>query len=585
MQANTYKTTYSCMGRFIIEKIQELCHNRSLDSYRVRYLNPKSAITELYNLINDWNKNRIKDFNTVIACSEEVNYLLKTENYLDFGTLSKDKLENNINLLIKEKKISDSLDYELYYLLSKNENYLQNLFREIDSILLDPFDTIKNKITCCLKLDKLLDYSISEAINLKFSKSYISKLNQALFIYNEKKTFEESWQIFKEILTTRQLEKYSLIFSIQGSENQLNNITLPEVISEIDRTVFATTIEPKINNFIKPKESKRFVLIEIMALDYYQAMKLGKKEFAKILDRIHVGYSNLKIRIRDTAIVVNSIYKEKADLQPIHYQIDGYYRSENSQYEQFIADLQKIDENASIAYEVKERINSALRQLRLGNEAIEIEKKFINYWIGLEFIFSNYDKDKSTFKRLLDYFPIIHSVYYIKRNLVHFHDSLKIFPIEIASDEELKYLTETTPYDEIINEHFEQYPLLAYRASRLKSHLTNATDKRTTYLTRHKTHLEWHLTRLYRVRNELIHDAAIIEHIENLTANLRYYLNFILNKQIDFFSDCSPKPIENKAIIMDDFFMHHLMIYEYLNQNKLTIEEAIKMKYTLDYLR
>jgi hypothetical protein len=100
-----------------------------------------------------------------------------------------------------------------------------------------------------------------------------------------------------------------------------------------------------------------------------------------------------------------------------------------------------------------------------------------------------------------------------------------------------------------------------------------------------KIHLEWHLTRLYRLRNELIHDAAIIENIENLTGNLRYYLNFILNKLIEFFSDCPPKPLNDKEVSMDDFFMHHIMLLDNLYEKKITIEESIKMKYTLDYLR
>lgn len=586
MQINNYKVEYNYLERFVIEKTQELCYNRSLDSYRVKYLNPKSSIIELYQLLNDLKTNKIKDFNTIISCSKEVLYLLKNDSYLNFGDLSKQNFENDINKIIKNSTVTESFEYEIYYLINNNKDYLNSLFDEINNIRSLTYDTIGEKISCFIKLDTLINYSISEALYLNFSKSYLYKLTQALFVYNETMSFNKSWQVFTNIVLTTNFEKYSIIFNIQGSESQLANINLSDLLTVVNSDIFAENTEAKINNFKKQKNGNRFVVIEVQALDYYQAMKLGKAEFAKVLDKIHIGHSNLSIKIRDTAIVVNSMNKEKANLQPIHYQIDGYYRSEEAQYGKFINDLKSIEDNTKIAYDAKDRINSALRQLRLGNEAIEIEKKFINYWIGLEFLFSNYNKDKSTFKRLLDYLPVIHSVYYIKRNLLHFHETVDKYNIDIEKARDLIYLTDVASYDKLINNYIGEYPLLSYRASRLKSHLLNNNEKRKKYLTKHKTHVDWHLIRLYRVRNELIHDAAMIENIENLTGNLRYYLNFTLNKLIEFFADSPQQKVMNdKLMTVDDFFMHHLMILDNLVENEIPLEEAIKVKYTLDLLR
>src|SRR5690606_17154671 len=98
------------------------------------------------------------------------------------------------------------------------------------------------------------------------------------------------------------------------------------------------------------------------------------------------------------------------------------------------------------------------------------------------------------------------------------------------------------------------FPLLSLRARKLKSHLFNSAEKRKKYILEHKNNLKWHLGRMYRLRNELIHDAGLFENIENITSNLKYYLTFIINKLIEYYADVQPKPNSDKKIMMDDFF-------------------------------
>lgn len=54
---------------------------------------------------------------------------------------------------------------------------------------------------------------------------------------------------------------------------------------------------------------------------------------------------------------------------------------------------------------------------------------------------------------------------------------------------------------------------------------------------KHGTNLERHLTRCYRIRNEIVHDAAIHLNIESITGNLKYYLTFILHALIYYLDE------------------------------------------------
>lgn len=78
--------------------------------------------------------------------------------------------------------------------------------------------------------------------------------------------------------------------------------------------------------------------------------------------------------------------------------------------------------------------------------------------------------------------------------------------------------------------------LMRYRASKMKSHLRQRESIRN-YMKQHESNLRQHLSRIYRLRNELVHEAAIKQDMVNVTSNLRFYLMFVINQMIGYFSD------------------------------------------------
>ena len=579
--------TQNPLQSFLIQKLIELCYNRSLDSYRAKYLNPLQSVKELYQLIHDWELKKIKNFRTLEMEKRELTKFLDAENYLRFETVSKERLISDLNA-IKEKTIDyELIEYQLYRVQVENKEYLKDLIDRLDVELAEVKTEDDEVIKQMIEVDKLINFIITEAISLNFSKSYLYKLVKAIFKYNPETDFQSQWVQLKAILLELKQEEYSIIFKIRSSESQLENITIPDFQKEVDPEIIGHNEKRKITNFIKSNSGIRFIIYQNSALDYYQALKKAKSDLSKLLDKIHLGYSNLKITLSDTAVLISKEHKEKGDIQPLYYQIDGYYKSNDAQFQVFQDSLNRIEDNEKIAYEVKDRIISALRHLRLGNEAFEIEKKFINYWIGLEYLFSNYNKDTSTFARLIQYFPLLHSVYYVKRNCLSFQDLLKSADLSDETKEmgnDIKNFSKAETYDAIKNETTSSNPILRFRAQRFKSHFISNSEKRKNYLNNHKENVEIHLHRLYRIRNKIVHDAALIDNLESLTGNLRYYLSFTLNKGIEYFSNSDSKPIASKMISMDDFFMHHQMLWNNLKEEKFPLDKLLKMEYSMDFL-
>jgi len=100
------------------------------------------------------------------------------------------------------------------------------------------------------------------------------------------------------------------------------------------------------------------------------------------LDQVHLGITNVNISIPDTALVINLANIDKGASQLTNYMMDGVFGNDISLFLRFYPLIGAVEENDNIEQDVKDRLNSALRYLRMGNTTVEMEQRFINYWIA-----------------------------------------------------------------------------------------------------------------------------------------------------------------------------------------------------------
>lgn len=93
-------------------------------------------------------------------------------------------------------------------------------------------------------------------------------------------------------------------------------------------------------------------------------------------------------------------------------------------------------------------------------------------------------------------------------------------------------------------------------------------------LKRHSDNLYWNLTRLYRIRNEIVHNFEIKNGIYIHISHMKYYLSFILNSILDFMAD-EPSDINNDKVTIEDYFITQEIIFGSLKSEKL--EEFMKI--------
>lgn len=340
------------------------------------------------------------------------------------------------------------------------------------------------------------------------------------------------------------------------------------------------------DNFIVERPNRCFIKSHVPAPDYLSALKKAKASLAENLDALNLGFGDEHLQVHSRVLVIDESNPQGARFQEGKNFLDGKYKVAQDHYQSFIDKLPVILARNNINKESKEKIKSAIRYLRLGNESTEVEHKFINYWIGLEYLFSNYEST-NTINRIKEYFVACHSLSYVKRNAFDFYKSVsRLAPDELAELEHYhqdpkQSLSNPTFYTEISEIFRNSHPLIAYRARLLGEALcpTDGQNKIKNYVERHQKNTIIHFTRIYRLRNEIIHDAATNTNNESIASNLRYYLTFILNGVIEYLSSS-----ENDNASIEDYFTINEILLGNIAHKKWKLDDLLDVSTPIDFI-
>ncbi|MBK7290100.1 MAG: hypothetical protein IPI78_07635 [Chitinophagaceae bacterium] len=481
------------------------------------------------------------------------------------------------------------ITYAIEALLADNFDYLITVLDGLEALVANN----NNSLTELEKIDLSLNILFSELIHRDFSKSYLYRLLYGIFVNTlvQGNNFVTHFASFRTRILSAAI-RYEVIFrtdttqKVYDSISAIQNATL-RLADDINDIRLTGSRGAELSNFNVTATNRKFIRCVVSASDYLAALKKARSVLSEYLDVINLGLADEFLHIHQRALVVDTRSPGSADFQHNVNILDGSYRVEKDHYLEFTRKLPTILNSGDVQGETKEKIKSAIRYLRLGNQSTEVEHKFINYWIGLEYLFSNYES-QNTINRIKEHFINAHLLAYLKRNTYSFkNDFGKISSANQAlapsfSAGDYSCLSEKTFFTDAGQHLLSTHPLIAYRALKLHKWFfpvgggtANASD----YLKKHKANLETHFTRIYRLRNEIIHDAATNTNNEHIVSNLRYYLTFILNELIDFFSRNS-----GKLISIEDYFVQNEIEIGNIEHSGYPLDQLLNVDCSIDFI-
>lgn len=537
-------------------RMTEILHKDTLDSYRVKANNVMSLLIEFRGVLENWTLGNIKNYQTVSYCLEECTDLIKKDTCLDFSFYDKDLFIEEFSIYDKEQRadknilvpVTMKLKTYVEMCISINKTiYLERLLDKIRQQLFFEGTIDDTNFSPTLReFDAYVSSFACELLRKGFSKKYLYSFFKYFKQNKYRIPFREAFDKMCSTLVFGEKKRYTVVFKLNFPHDVSTDTTItdfPNLKASIDESMKNSII--KEIGYKEEGDRIRFYIMEIDALDSAMAARLCHDELSTIFD---FNLNTFKsVEVPSTALTFcprDGIEGYNVKLEKV-FILDrgdmGMSEDEHSLYEK----LKSIEQNPIISQDVKDRIIAAIRHLRIGDCQSEIEQQFINYWIALEFIFASSLSKESTFERIKKFFIEISQACYIKRNILY----LNTWLIKTHRIQEDEYYWEKNDVNEFINSI--DNILLKYRLLNMKSHLRNGESIKK-YLAQHRKNLEQHITRIYRLRNELIHEAAIKQDIANVTSNLRSYLVFVLNQLIFYFNSSN---YDMKSREMMQFFL------------------------------
>lgn len=528
-------------SQYFFNRAFELLHRKSFDSYRLSLNNPRTVFAELDSVIEKYTKKKIKHFDPTISevGSEALDFLQNPylSDLLRVDPFTKNQVIHLLNetcVKSKSDKKTRSLKLLSKTILTNNPDFKLGLFNRVVA-LVNTDDPQRHP-----ELDTLTGWLLSELIDMGFSRAFIVDRFRKCRdnIFNGGTDFQIAVGKLNTIFDTPS-QDYRVVFKVKKQTTQTLRFTTPN-IKAIPKLLKAIEDSTLLSQKFKDRAADEvFIQVVVKVHDFWSALTLGYQQLSGELEINALHNSDNRIIVENQAIVIHKASK-LFRVDTIEQQVDGFYYHNEVEFTRFTNNLKNIESNTA-----REKISSAIRFYKLGNESVEMEHKILNYWIGFEQLFSAVDSNEDAINRMKSFYTSINIAYYFQRRVNYLLSSLDRNTIRYDGNKIDASIFESTLDTTKLSGTNPLY------LSRLESYFKlNNNKELKKYIELHSKRLNQHLTRIYRVRNELVHEGRTRTNTKLLAGHLRHYLLFTIEQVTN---EISENPTLDK---MDDVFVY-----------------------------
>ena len=551
--------TLSERQRFFLSAWFNLSHKGSLDSYRVRVMNPINILRELIAMYQPH-----ADENDRRRVAEEVIDIFTDQPIIDFNINKYSGLDEFLTILKEALETPKSTGEK-----SKTPQTLTQKGAMIKSFCLQA----KHSLETHLLIDSMqwlrdrlneTDMGLNNAAKRKSYYAIERATRDALSIaLDEGGSIETLFQHYRAMISpiaegevfsfdsrlakvceylTAEPKPHKIVFQIIGAadplrlEGQFDSISITQTPPAIEEN----PLDP-IKKFIEAKNTI-FAVAEVTSRDGRSAGMLAFRQIGEILDLVRFAFDERNIILKSRFLLVDdkkSLILEVPDIIP-----NPESSLTSQKLEEFVTDLNRWGERAQGSIEGKDRVYSAFRLYRVGAEARIFENKLVNWWTGVEYLTKGGKSNGGPIgvgaENSLAYILLLG---YIPKHLQAFKSIFKALNIQadlpngkaslgdLCIKDIYKTLKDPNNYTAIENSCSQH----TYMWMHLQKFIEQiATPKKThEFIKRHEKRLRWQIQRIYRARCDIVHSGRQVVNVSLLCANLEYYLKSVLRAMID----------------------------------------------------
>jgi len=525
---------------FFAQRWEEMLFDYSIDSYRFRMLNAPGLCQEIidtYSLCEmqmlAWGRlTSIKEeLVSDLETDEESRNLLGTRySSIHKGLSSWNSKQKNLReIALAASTIYNVLDKQLY----------PKLVNELRKALGNP----KRKD----RIDSLAASLLTELIRKGLSPQFLYQETNLHFFESGKIYSLDSFDSFEEKIRPR-MHNYSVTFNAPKTGKLITKNANPDFVrfsNKFQKKLESDQNEEKFSSGSKPSDI--FLTFEnIRERDPYSAREIAVMRLETASSFIGFFLHNFSVSLPSNAIV----YQESDEAKSFLVNAPKSSTRKRPDPKPWLIDKKVLVMLGPIInYETQEstrnRLLGSLRSHMFGTRADVPEDQFTNLWTALETLTGNTVQDNIISSLLDRCTPILCLKYFRHLALSLLNDLRRCLPdykkdlmLEKTQDEsELSYFLDFLTSEEKA-EHLRKVfskldinPLLKNRLYRYWKLFDNP-EMAFKILEKHEIRVKWHLQRMYRTRNALIHAGQADRSVKYLVVNLHSYVDHIFSEII-----------------------------------------------------
>ncbi|WP_233008028.1 hypothetical protein [Rheinheimera faecalis] len=524
----------------------------SLDSYRVKTINPLNAIEEMSKMFNI----SISNNSDIEMVYSEAKHVLTSDPLLKLEHRFQETIIYLIEHLKKpaaEKKfqknctLTNSLLREAKHYV--HENYINLCFDFFHNALVENAelsDQIKKDIS--LVTNNFLSLLINSGSSIDTLFNYYINI-----LKNNKKNgsspnFQSRLKLLKRIVTNNDNE-YEIIFRLEFHNKELidafpNEIAEIRFLSDVSDVRSGTSFIDKILTSKYP--TLKFAKLKLKAKDERHAGALAYEKIYSVIDLIRFEYISKPITILDEFICISTDENHKFRL----LEVDKILQHPSSsltegRFEDFTSMVSKLVDNPQIPQNDKDQIFSAFKFYRIGGDTNINENRIINWWVAIEHLSQSNSSGSAIGEKVINtLLPVMCINYfrkhfeYLRRELADLefeHNGQNIKIDEKSSLELYEILMQDFFLDHLKSHYTDEY-FLIFKVEEIKSLLSSGKSINKA-ITDHKDRLKKQIYRIYRARCDIVHSNSAVISLSLLCSNLEFYLkqtlSFILKEIVE----------------------------------------------------
>lgn len=522
----------------------------SYESYKLPALNSHYLCYDIVHTASDIERKVLMDGN-FIPLAEEFEQMLKEDLFI------KNKVDNEGTILYSKDKNGDFFDLSIGDLKSKinnypeiarylidicetNNKYLSELLGIlIDNIFCDDFCQV-NRVTI-YTIARML---ITDFVNAGYSKEYLYTTIENFF-FNPSRPVECNADTVVSFFNcfTFDTTEYEVVFGINIKAarffGKLNNIEVRDATQEEKRQLNLQ------------KATDKVIAIPKKAIDIYSAFESAVRHINTFLSFHRINQHDSRLFITPKAVVYAK--DDKGNLKDgtlIRNSINPLKKKGNS------TDLRALFDDITLS----EKINiptAFYRAIVLHGGAVEskdISNQLLNLWTAIEVLIDTKRDNEDKINTICTILGAVLNRCYMYTNIEQLYHDVKacsstdvdkiLDKVEPSCDdfdkvEQLAMILSLDNYHAELTELIDsltETPLLIYRTKQFSEQILCDSQSIYKYLKRHEKRVKWHIMRIYRNRNMIVHNGSSMPYIDIIIENLHYYVDVLIDTLIEYYN-------------------------------------------------